>query len=163
MTYTTNRRRNGVKCTCRFTPQGVKRTSDCSRPRLTLRLRSSTAVLRLQLRFTNQFLGIGLRDPCGSNRSVNVTARGLHVRKQSFAAFIERVASHYWRIMVPIEFLRPTTVFAGQIVGIREVDNQIWLVSFMDYDLGFFDKDEGRIEPGPNPFAPDKVLTTCPV
>jgi putative transposase len=50
-------------------------------------------------------------------------------------------------------------------IGIRtaQVDNQIWLVSFMDYDLGFFDKDEGRIEPGPNPFVPDKVLTMCPV
>ena len=32
----------------------------------------------------------------------------------------------------------------------------------MDYDLGFFDKDEGRIEPGPYPFGPDKVLTMCP-
>jgi putative transposase len=48
-------------------------------------------------------------------------------------------------------------VFAGQIVGIREVDDQIWLVSFLDYDLGYFDQDEGRIEPGPNPFAPEQV------
>ncbi len=56
-----------------------------------------------------------------------------------------------------------STVFAGQMVGIREVENQICLVSFMDYDLGFFDKEEGRVEPGPNPFAPDKVLTMCPV
>jgi len=55
-----------------------------------------------------------------------------------------------------------STVFAGQMVGIREVDDQIWLVSFMDYDLGFFDNEEGRVEPGPNPFAPDKVLTMCP-
>ena len=49
------------------------------------------------------------------------------------------------------------------MVGIREVDNQNWLVSFMNYDLGFFDKDEGRIEPGPNPFAPEKVLPMPPV
>ena len=48
-------------------------------------------------------------------------------------------------------------VFAGQIVGIREVDDQIWLVSFLDYDLGYFDQNEGRIEPGPNPFAPENV------
>jgi len=54
-------------------------------------------------------------------------------------------------------------VFAGQTVGIREVADQIWLVSFMHYDLRFFDKDEGRIEPGPNPFAPEKVLTMSPV
>ena len=56
-----------------------------------------------------------------------------------------------------------STVFAGQSVGIREVEDQIWLVSFMQYDLGFFDQDEARVEPGPNPFAPDKVLTMCPV
>ena len=29
-----------------------------------------------------------------------------------------------------------STVFAGQAVGIKEVDDGIWLVSFMDYDLG---------------------------
>ncbi len=56
-----------------------------------------------------------------------------------------------------------STVFGGQTVGIREVADQIWLVSFMHYDLGFFDKDEGRIEPAPNPFAPEKVLTMSPV
>jgi putative transposase len=55
-----------------------------------------------------------------------------------------------------------SNVFAGQTVGIREVDDRIWLVSFMQYDLGFFDQDEDRVEPGPNPFTPDKVLTMCP-
>jgi putative transposase len=53
-------------------------------------------------------------------------------------------------------------VFAGQCVGIREVDEQIWLVSFMHYDLGFFDQDEGRIEPAPNPFTPETLLTMSP-
>jgi transposase InsO family protein len=42
--------------------------------------------------------------------------------------------------------------FAGQMVGIREVEDNIWLVSFMDYDLGFFDHEEGRVEPTANPF-----------
>jgi hypothetical protein len=51
-----------------------------------------------------------------------------------------------------------STVFAGQYVGIREIADEIWLVSFMDYDLGFFDQVENRVEPvGENPFAP-KVL-----
>ncbi len=49
------------------------------------------------------------------------------------------------------------------IVGIREVDEQIWLVSFMHYDLGFFDQDEGRVEPAPNPFTPQTLLTMSPV
>ncbi len=54
-------------------------------------------------------------------------------------------------------------VFAGQLIGIREVDDQVWLVSFMDYDLGYFEKEQDRVEPGPNPFAPEKVLTMAPV
>jgi hypothetical protein len=48
------------------------------------------------------------------------------------------------------------------MVGIREVADQIWLVSFMDYDLGFFDNEQGRVEPANNPFAPEKVLTMSP-
>ena len=48
--------------------------------------------------------------------------------------------------------------------GIREVDQDIWQVRFLEYDLGYSDKKmRGRVEPGPSPFAPDKVLTMCPV
>ena len=55
-----------------------------------------------------------------------------------------------------------STVFAGQTVGIREVEDQLWLVSFLNDDLGYFDNERGRVEPGPNPFEPDKVSTMCP-
>ena len=48
-------------------------------------------------------------------------------------------------------------VFAGQDVGIKQVENKIWLVSFMDYDLGYFDDTAGRLEPITNPFD-TKVL-----
>lgn len=48
-----------------------------------------------------------------------------------------------------------STVFAGQHVGVREVEDKIWLVSFMDFNIGFFDEEENRVEPmGVNPFAP---------
>jgi putative transposase len=50
-----------------------------------------------------------------------------------------------------------SNVFAGQLVGIREVDDRIWLVSFLGFDIGFFDHQEGRVEPAPNPFAPVQV------
>jgi len=50
-----------------------------------------------------------------------------------------------------------STVFAGQDVGVRQVSDRIWLVSFMDYDLGYFDDEECRLEPIANPFSP-KVL-----
>lgn len=52
--------------------------------------------------------------------------------------------------------------FAGQNVGIMEVADKIWLVSFMDYDLGFFDHETGRLSSVDNPFAA-KVLPMSPV
>jgi len=45
-------------------------------------------------------------------------------------------------------------VFAGQAVGIKEVHDDIWLVSFMDYDLGYFDLETRVLEPLENPFGP---------
>ncbi|RWG75507.1 MAG: integrase, partial [Mesorhizobium sp.] len=53
-------------------------------------------------------------------------------------------------------------VFAGQIVGIKQVEDHIWLASFMDYDLGYFDDETCRLEPLHNPFGP-KVLPMSPV
>jgi putative transposase len=51
-----------------------------------------------------------------------------------------------------------STVCADQDVGISEVAEDVWLVSFMEFDLGFIDRTENRVEPmGENPFAP-KVL-----
>lgn len=52
-------------------------------------------------------------------------------------------------------------VFAGQNVGVREVADKIWLVSFMNYDLGFFDQECGRVTSAENPFDA-KVLPMCP-
>ena len=54
-----------------------------------------------------------------------------------------------------------STVFAGQKVGVKQVGDKIWLLSFMDYDLGFFDEETTRLEPLPNPFQA-KVLPMCP-
>ena len=46
-----------------------------------------------------------------------------------------------------------SSVFRGQDVGIKEVDEGIWQVGFMQYDLGYFDVKSGRFESGTNPFA----------
>ncbi|ANH13466.1 hypothetical protein A5478_10645 [Legionella pneumophila] len=55
-----------------------------------------------------------------------------------------------------------TSVLAGQSVGIKEVEDNIWLVSFMEYDLGYFDEQTCKLEPLPNPFGP-KVLPMSPI
>jgi len=49
---------------------------------------------------------------------------------------------------------------AGQTVGVTQVGDRIWLVSFMQYDLGYFDHEACRVEPIDNPFGP-KVLPMC--
>ncbi len=55
-----------------------------------------------------------------------------------------------------------SSVFAGQNVGIKEVSDNIWLVSFMHYDLGYFDHETCRLESVENPFQA-KVLPMSPV
>ena len=47
-----------------------------------------------------------------------------------------------------------STSLTGQAVGIKEVDDGIWLVSFMDYDLGYIDLEERTLQPLNNPFGP---------
>ena len=51
-------------------------------------------------------------------------------------------------------------MFAGENVGIKEVSDQVWLVSFMQYDLGFFDHETSQITSAENPFGA-KVLPMC--
>jgi hypothetical protein len=46
-------------------------------------------------------------------------------------------------------------------VGVMQVTDEIWLVSFMHYDLGYFDDETCRLEPIENPFGP-KVLPMSP-
>jgi putative transposase len=62
------------------------------------------------------------------------------------------------RICVGRKKIHLSTVLAGHDVGIKQVDERIWLVSFMNYDLGYFDLDSCRVEPIDNPFGP-RVLT----
>jgi transposase InsO family protein len=46
-----------------------------------------------------------------------------------------------------------STSLAGQAVGIREVEEGIWLVSFMRYDLGYIDLEARTLQPLDNPFG----------
>jgi putative transposase len=57
------------------------------------------------------------------------------------------------RICFQTRKINLSQVFAGQRVGIKQVEDRLWLVSFMDYDLGYFDDTECRLEPLNNPFG----------
>jgi hypothetical protein len=46
-----------------------------------------------------------------------------------------------------------STVMAGQRLGIKEVDDGIWLVSFMSHDLGYIDLEQKTLQTIDNPFG----------
>ena len=46
-----------------------------------------------------------------------------------------------------------STALAGQRLGIKEVDDGIWLVSFMQYDLGYIDLEQKTLQTIDNPFG----------
>jgi len=58
------------------------------------------------------------------------------------------------RICLHRKKINLSTVFAGQAVGLKEVEEGIWLVSFMDYDLGYIDLEEKTLQTLDNPFGP---------
>ena len=53
-------------------------------------------------------------------------------------------------------------VSAGQNGGVKENSDKIWLVTVMQYDLGFFDHETYRLESAENSFATN-VLAMSPV
>ena len=67
------------------------------------------------------------------------------------------------RICIRGKKVNLSQVFAGQDVGVKEVEDGIWLVSFMDYDLGYFDEETNKLEPLEYPFAPEIVSPMSPV
>lgn len=61
------------------------------------------------------------------------------------------------RICIRGKKVNLSQVFSGQNVGVKEVSDGIWLVTFMDYDLGYFDEESKKLEPLEYPFAPEIV------
>ncbi|MEI2301028.1 hypothetical protein MKZ91_23435 [Ensifer sp. MJa1] len=57
------------------------------------------------------------------------------------------------RICIHRKKINISTVLAGQKLGIKEVDDGIWLVSFMHYDLGYIDLEQRILQTIDNPFG----------
>ena len=71
------------------------------------------------------------------------------------------VITHCGRLCYQRRKINVSQVFGGQKVGVKQVGDHIWLVTFMDYDLGYFDDETCRLEPVDNPFGP-KLLPMSP-
>jgi transposase InsO family protein len=57
------------------------------------------------------------------------------------------------RICMHRKKINISTVLAGQRLGIKEVDEGIWLVSFMRYDLGYIDLEQRTLQTIDSPFG----------
>ena len=103
---------------------------------------------------------IGMRPPAELYRPSNRPYRGLP--ELDYPLHDKTViVTTCGRICFNRRKINLSTVFAGQSVGIRQTDDHIWLVSFMHYDLGYFDDEACRLEPLQSPFGP-KVLPMSP-
>ena len=60
------------------------------------------------------------------------------------------------------EFGLPAAIHTdnGMPFASPKVGDRLWLVTFMHYDLGYFDDEAGRVEPIADPFG-SKVLPMC--
>ena len=58
------------------------------------------------------------------------------------------------RICMHRKKINISTVMAGQRLGIKEVDDGFWLVSFMHYNLGYIDLEQKTLQTIDNPFGP---------
>src|SRR5262249_52410722 len=85
----------------------------------------------------------------------------------------ELIVTACGRICMHRKRINLSTVLAGQRVGIKEVDEGIWIVSFMRYDLGYIDLEQCNLwttrsargchlclRYAPLPMSPDRTLQT---
>ena len=65
----------------------------------------------------------------------------------------EVLVTHCGRICMHRMKVNISTVMADQRLGIKEVDDAIWLVSFMHYDRGYIDLEQRTLQTIDNPFG----------
>lgn len=99
---------------------------------------------------------LDMKYPCEVYRASPRPYRGLQDVRYPFHDRTITV-THCGRICIRKRKVNLTRALAGQDVGVKEVNEGIWLVSFMHYDLGYFDLESQKIEPLEYPFAPEMV------
>ena len=65
----------------------------------------------------------------------------------------DAIVTHCGRICIYRKKINISTVMAGQRLGIEEVDDSIWHVSFIHYDLGYIDLEQRTLQTIDNPFG----------
>ena len=104
---------------------------------------------------------LGMRTPSEVYKSSGREYKGLseleypfHEKEKRITVQGDIVLSRKIRVFV-------STILSGQLVGLTEIDDGIWKVTFMDYDIGCFDEDSCKFTPLDNPL--EKLSAMCPV
>ena len=96
--------------------------------------------------------GLGMKTPAQLYTASSRTYAGLPEVSYPFhdrdilVTACGRICMHKKKINI-------STALAGQRLGIKEVDDGIWLVSFMRYDLGYIDLEQRTLQTIDNPFG----------
>jgi transposase InsO family protein len=96
--------------------------------------------------------GLGMRTPAELYTASSRTYAGL---PEVYYPFHDRdiLVTACGRICMLKKKINISTALAGQKLGIKEVDEGIWLVSFMRYDLGYIDLEQRTLQTIDNPFG----------
>lgn len=65
----------------------------------------------------------------------------------------DAIVTNCGRLCIHRKKINISTVLAGQRLGLKEVDDGIWLVSFLRYDLGYIDLEQRTLQTIDNPFG----------
>ena len=65
----------------------------------------------------------------------------------------ERSVAEAYKLCMYRKRINLSHALAGQRVGIKEVDEGIWIVSFMQHDLSHIDLEQKTLQPLDNPFG----------
>ena len=106
-----------------------------------------------QEEFNNERPHEGLNMACPAKLYTNAPRQynGLPELKYPFHD-IEIMVTSCGRICLHRKKINLSTVFAGQKLGLKEVEENTWLVTFMNYDLGYIDLEQRTLQQLDNPF-----------
>ena len=97
---------------------------------------------------TNAYVVDAVRSPIARRNGALADVRADELAAQVLNGLVGRVE------------LDPGDVEDVQMGCVTQVGERVWLVTFMRYDLGYFDDETCRLEPIDNPFQP-RVLPMC--
>jgi transposase-like protein len=119
---------------------------------------TASSVMEERLRFVARLLdGEAMTDVCrdfGVSRKTGYKIFDRY-KEHGLTALSDRSRRpvRYGRLCLHRKRINISSVLACQRLGIKEVDEGIWLVSFMHYDLGYFDLEQKTLQPLDNPFG----------